>query len=237
MGLLTYSLLAILVGMRHGMDGDHVAALADMVGSEKKKRKQLSMGLMYAFGHSSIVLLIGLVSIFIGLELSEGAREAMECLVSVTLIALGSYMLLSVFKQKDEYEYKSRVQIAFDFFGKLSKKSGFGESGQRLSPIQFGVASAFIIGVIHGIGVESPTQIALLSNVIGENSLTGATFQLILFVIGLLVSTILISVVLTWGFMKARIRKALFLALGSLTGVYSLWLGATMLIEILKGGF
>lgn len=236
MGIVTYSLLAILIGMRHGMDGDHVAALADMVGSEKKKRKQLSLGLMYAFGHSSIVLLIGLISIFIGLELSEGTRQALEGLVSVTLIVLGSYMLFSVFNQKEEYEYKSRVQIVFDFFGKINKKTSLKEKDQRLSTIQFGIVSAFIIGVIHGIGVESPTQIALLTNVLGDNSFTGATFQLILFVIGLLMSTILISVVLTWGFMKARLRKILFLGLGSLTGVYSLWLGITMMVEIWKGG-
>lgn len=34
--LFTFALLAILLGMKHGVDGDHVAAIADMVGSEEK---------------------------------------------------------------------------------------------------------------------------------------------------------------------------------------------------------
>jgi high-affinity nickel permease len=236
MEIITYSLLAILIGMRHGMDGDHVAAIADMLGSEKQKRKQLSLGMMYAFGHSSIVLIIGLLSIFIGLKFSDQARLAMEGLVSITLIILGGYIIYSLFRQKEQYEHKSRVQIVFDILAKFSVKARGNVHEKRLSPLQLGIISAFIIGVIHGIGVESPTQMTLFANVIAENSLAAALVQLILFVVGLLISTILIALLLTWGFMKARMRKMVFLVLGVVTGIYSLGLGTAMLIELLKGG-
>ncbi len=232
--LFTFALLAILLGMRHGIDGDHVAAIADMVGSEQKKRKQISLGIMYALGHGSIVFLIGLLSIYIGLDMSDSTREVLEGLVSVTLIALGGFMIFSLFLQKGEYEYKSRLQIVFKLFEKLGQKTKLKSKG--IPSLKLGIVSAFVIGVIHGIGVETPTQIAVLTNVIGENNMATATVQLILFVTGLLLSTMLIAIFLTWGFMKARLRKTLFLILGFVTGIYSLGLGISMLIELVKGG-
>lgn len=38
MELMTFAVLAIFIGMRHGLDGDHVAAIADMVGSERRRK-------------------------------------------------------------------------------------------------------------------------------------------------------------------------------------------------------
>ncbi|WP_028403312.1 hypothetical protein [Ectobacillus panaciterrae] len=49
MELITFVLLAILIGMRHGMASDHVAAIADIAGSEERKRNPVSFGVMYAF--------------------------------------------------------------------------------------------------------------------------------------------------------------------------------------------
>jgi high-affinity nickel-transport protein len=236
MEFLTFALLAILIGMRHGLDGDHVAAIADMVGSEEKKRKQVSLGIMYAFGHGFIVLMIGLLSIYIGLELSQSTRQVLEVLVSITLIILGGFIIYSLFRQRKEYKYISRLQIIHEFFIKLADKTKFVIKGKKLSSIQFGIISAFVIGIIHGIGVESPTQIAIITNATGLDDFSSATLQLVLFVVGLLISTVIITFCLSWGFLKARLRRTLFMVLGSITGLYSLALGSIMLVEFFKGG-
>jgi high-affinity nickel-transport protein len=232
--LLSFSLLAVLIGMRHGMDGDHIAALADMIGREKQKFKQYSLGVMYSVGHGLIVLIIGLLAIYLGVRLPEGAYGILEMLVSLTLILLGGIILHSVITHKREYEYKSRISIVYDFIEKLTRR----EEGKRLisKPIALGVIGAFIIGLIHGIGVESPTQIAIISNAVGLDNTSAATLHLFLFVIGLLISTIAFTFLLSWGFLKASVKKILYIVLGSLTGTYSVGLGLYMLIELIKGG-
>ncbi|MGM0873762.1 MAG: High-affinity nickel-transporter [Bacillota bacterium] len=234
MELFTFSLLAILIGMRHGMDGDHIAALADMIGREKQKLKQYSLGVMYSVGHGLIVLIIGLLTIYVGVRLPEGAYGILELLVSFTLILLGGIILHSVIKHQHEYEYKSRISIVFGFLEKLTSR----EEGKRLTskPFTLGILGAFIIGLIHGIGVESPTQIAIISNAVGLDNITAATLHLILFVFGLLISTIAFTFLLSWGFLKARVKKILYIVLGLLTGMYSVGLGLYMLIELIKGG-
>jgi high-affinity nickel permease len=236
MEFITFALLAVLIGMRHGMDGDHVAAIADMVGSEQQKRKQVSLGIMYALGHGTIVLIVGLISSFIGVELPQTTRQLLEVLVSLTLIILGGFILYSLLQQKREYEYKSRLKIVYESMVKLMTKMKVEFKGNRLSSMQLGIVSAFLIGIIHGIGVESPTQVVLLTNAVDLNNLAAATMQLILFVLGLLISTVCITFCLTWGFLKAKLKRQLYFLLGSITGIYSLGLGVSMLLQFWKGG-
>ncbi|MEH7503181.1 High-affinity nickel-transporter [Neobacillus drentensis] len=236
MELITFALLAVMIGMRHGIDGDHVAAIADMVGSEQQKRKQVSLGIMYALGHGVIVLIVGLISIFIGLELPSTTRQVMEILVSLTLIILGGFILYSLLQQRKDYEYKSRLKIVYEWIAKLMAKWKLGINEKAVSSIKLGVISAFVIGIIHGIGVESPTQIALLTNAVGLNNVTAATMQLLLFVLGLLISTICVTFFLSWGFLKAKLKKQVYIVLGLITGMYSLGLGVSMLLELWKGG-
>ncbi|MCM3601308.1 High-affinity nickel-transporter [Robertmurraya korlensis] len=236
MEFIMFALLAVFIGMRHGIDGDHVAAIADMVGSEQRKKKQLTLGVMYAIGHGMIVMVIGVLFIYIGLQLPEATKQVLEMLVSFTLILLGVFIIWSIFQQKKDYEYKSRLRIVVEFFHNLTSKVTSSTKSNPLSPTKLGAIGAFIIGILHGIGVESPTQIAIISNAMGLDNITVALIQLTLFVIGLLVATIGMTFCLSWGFMKARVKDRLFLLLGTVTGTYSLGLGIFMMVELVKGG-
>lgn len=233
MEILTFALLAILIGIRHGMDGDHLAAIADMVGTETKKKRQITLGVMYAFGHGLIVLFIGLITIFLGSRIPLGTQNILEVLVSLTLIILGAIILSSIFQRKKDYEYKSRIAIFSEFILKLINKSS---NEKKLSPVTLAIIGAFVVGIIHGVGVESPTQIAIISNAVGLDNVTIATIHLTLFVVGLLVSTILVTFLFSFGFIKAKLKRNLYLFLGTITGAYSIGLGLYMIFEITKGG-
>lgn len=234
MEFMTYAMLAIFLGMRHGMDSDHVAAIADMVGSESHRKKQVSLGIMYAFGHGLIVFLMGLTAIFIGFHLPAQAVRVVEAVVGCTLVVLGGMMLFSLFYKN---EVKSRIKVLHELIDailrRLQRNNG---SNRSVSLLRFGWISAFIIGIIHGIGVESPTQLAILTHAAGKADMSAATLQLSLFVIGLLIATIGMTFCLSWGFMKARMRETLFFILGTATSFYSLWLGVSIIIETWKGG-
>ncbi len=108
----SYVMLAIFLGMRHGMDSDHVAAIADMVGSESQRRQQLALGIMYAIGHGAIVFVMGVATLMVGARLPESSAAAIELLVGVTLVLLGGMMLFSLFRRG---EVKSRFQLLYEF--------------------------------------------------------------------------------------------------------------------------
>jgi high-affinity nickel permease len=224
--ILSFTAFALLIGFRHGMDSDHVAAIADMVGAEKQRVRQIKMGVMYALGHGAIVLVIGLLAVFLGSRLPESFLSAMEVLVGVSLLVLGLFIFYSIFKQRESYEYQSRLEIVYTLIARMLKKDQ-----SKLNLQKIGIVGAFMIGVLHGIGAETPTQVMLISSSVGMNSLLFASLQIILFTLGLLVATVLVTYVASWGFMKAGLKRKAYVLLGTLTGGYSVVLG----ISIIQG--
>ncbi|MCI3923208.1 High-affinity nickel-transporter [Paenibacillus sp. TRM 82003] len=222
---ISFALLVMLIGFRHGMDLDHVAAITDMVAAERKKRRQLLYGALYAFGHGAIVVVIGLIAILIGRRLSDGMLSAMEALVGISLLLLGLFLLYSLFADRGQRRVLSRWQLLSELVGKLFRREPAASSAKA------GIVGSFAIGVVHGIGAETPTQVALFSSTIGLNDAWLALSQLLLFTVGMLAATLLVTWLASWGFTKAQgLRfRWVYNALGGLTVGYSIWLGATIL--------
>lgn len=217
-----------LMGFRHGLDSDHVAAIADMVGAETQKRRQLVMGILYALGHGLIVLVMGLIAVLVGVHLPDKVLQAMEMLVGTSLLILGSVILYSVFRQRNDYVYVGRWELIY-----RSVRSLFGRKGkEKMSVAKLGVIGAFFIGIVHGIGAETPTQVALISSAAGLNDTMASVLQIMLFSLGLLVATTGITLIASWGFMKAKIFRKLYTVLGCLTGGSSVVLGIMIIAGV-----
>lgn len=218
--MLSFTFFAVLIGFRHGMDSDHVAAIADMVGAEQQRSRQIRMGVMYALGHGAIVLVIGMLAILVGTRLPESFLNAMEFMVGLSLLVLGLIILWSIFRQKEGYVYKSRWELVYQAIARM-----FRFERSKLHMQKVGILSAFCIGILHGIGAETPTQVMLISNSMGLNNLFFASMQIMLFTLGVLGATVLVTYAASWGFMKAALKRRVQLMLGTLTGGYSLILG------------
>lgn len=223
--LVSFTLVVMMLGFRHGMDMDHIAAITDMVGAEKERKKQLQFGTLYAIGHGSIVVVIGFAAISIGKRLSDGMMHAMELAVGLTLVLLGGFIMYSLIKQRNDYQFKSRLQLITELLGKLR-----GKTHARSSSInKLGLLGSLGIGVIHGVGAETPTQVLLLSSSMQLHNDWIAFLQLLLFAAGTLAASLLVTGLAVWGYTKAKAYRGFYILLGSATGIYSIMLGCTML--------
>ncbi|WP_199615776.1 HoxN/HupN/NixA family nickel/cobalt transporter [Paenibacillus alkalitolerans] len=222
--MISFTLIVSMLGFRHGMDMDHIAAITDMVGAETERKKQLLFGALYAAGHGGIVVVIGFAAISIGKRLSDGMMHAMEMAVGLTLVLLGGFIIFSLIKQRSEYRFKSRIQLIGELFEKLR-----GKTRERSSAMKLGVLGSLGIGVIHGVGAETPTQVMLLSSTAQLRSEWLALLQLLLFAFGTLAATLLVTFLAVWGYTRARAYRNFYILLGSATGLYSIILGCTML--------
>src|SRR6266481_2911115 len=103
MGIATNSLelaliSAALLGCRHGFDYDHIAAISDITSVQTTRRKAMQLGLLYALGHAGTVAILGSLVIVFQLSLPRGIDRIAERLVGVTLVALGIFVLSSLFR-------------------------------------------------------------------------------------------------------------------------------------------
>src|SRR5512143_676347 len=54
---------AFLLGLRHGADYDHIAAITDLGSSERRPAGAMRLGLLYALGHAVTVFVLGMAVI------------------------------------------------------------------------------------------------------------------------------------------------------------------------------
>ncbi|XEC97570.1 High-affinity nickel-transporter [Paenibacillus tarimensis] len=219
--MLSFTAVVMLIGFRHGMDMDHIAAITDMVGAERERKKQLLFGTLYALGHGSIIVLVGLAAIVIGRRLSDGFIHVMELGVGLSLLILGLFILYSLVKENSEYRFKSRFQLVAELLAKLSGRKNVSPAAMA----KFGILGSLGIGVLHGIGAETPTQIMLFSSAVRLDDQWTAFLQLLLFAVGMLAATLIVTCLASWGFTKAKSFKGVYTLLGSATGLYSIVLG------------
>lgn len=102
---------ALLLGLRHGVDWDHIAAITDLSATQESPRRGLFLGLLYAAGHGVVVLVIGTVTILAGKSLPDGIDRFFGRLVGVTLILLAVYLLWSLWAHREDFRMRSRWMI------------------------------------------------------------------------------------------------------------------------------
>ncbi len=107
-GLLASSLL---LGLRHGIDWDHIAAITDLSATQESPRRGLLLGLLYAAGHAVVVLVIGTITILAGKSLPDGIDRFFGRVVGVTLILLAIYLLWSLWAHREDFRMRSRWMI------------------------------------------------------------------------------------------------------------------------------
>jgi cytochrome c biogenesis protein CcdA len=223
------------LGLRHGIDWDHIAAISDITSSQSNHRRSLFMGTLYALGHAAVVIVLGLLAIWFGTLLPEWVDGYMESVVGVTLLLLGIWLIWSMSRNKGRLVMRSRWMIVFDLaksaYSKINtKKSTDNKITTDTAKREYGSGASVSIGVIHGIGAETGSQALLLAAAAGATSALTGSFLLIAFVVGLVVSNTLIAIATTAGLLGTDRHHKFHTALGIVIAVFSLVLGSMFIL-------
>ncbi len=265
-------LAALLLGLRHGIDWDHIAAITDIAATQDSPRHGFRLGTMYVLGHAAVVLALGTVIILVGLALPEWVDALMGKVVGVTLIALGIYVVVSLIRDRGRFRPRSRwtilIGLARSLWARLTPKTGVSaqhdhqhiavsdvhhpsddESGAEVEapgpmrvpihshphshygdPAEMGTGTAVGVGMLHGIGAETPTQVVLFLAAAGAGGVSAGLVVLAVFLLGLVVSNSIITAITTFGFQRVTDRARLNIAMGAVIAVLSLIVGTVLLL-------
>jgi high-affinity nickel permease len=198
----------------------------------ERQRPALLLGTMYALGHGAVVLVLGLVAILARGFLPDWIDPIMERVVGVTLLFLAAYLFYSLyrfFRGEGDFQLRSRWMLVFagvrNLWGALREKL-FGHKHEHVHETQrYGVRTALGIGVIHGIGAETGTQALVIATAVGAQSQAAGILALVAFLVGLLISNSVVTVVSTAGFVSSTQRKWMYVGAGVLAAVFSLIVG------------
>jgi high-affinity nickel-transport protein len=215
-----------LYGFRHGFDWDHIAAITSLAEGGKDRKNSFLQSLVYILGHATVVILIGALVILLGVQLPEWLDPIMESIVGATLILLGVWLGLQILIKR-EFHFHSRWTLLAHLINRLLRKehTHIHSKTPRISS-RF---SAFIIGCIHGIGAETPTQVLLFITVSGIGGRIIGFSLLFVFVLGLIIANITISLLPVFGLAKLQKNKRVYLFIGSVVALMSILVGAIFL--------
>lgn len=224
---------AFLLGLRHGIDWDHIAAIADLTSAPMRTRAAMALGGFYAGGHSLVLLVIGGTAVLLGAALPDTVDRVTEPIVGVTLLVLGLVLLLSVALSRGRFRLRSRWMLliagALGAYDWARERTTGTPRPERRRMEQYGRRAAFGMGMLHGVGAETPTQILLFAAAADAGGRAAGFTVLLCFVGGLLCSNSGLSGMAAFGYMKARNLLPLSLVLGTLTGVFSTVVGVLFL--------
>jgi cytochrome c biogenesis protein CcdA len=82
-------LLGLLLGMRHALEADHVAAVASLVLTSKSPRNSLVHGAVWGVGHTVTLMVVGTFVILTQSAISTTTAAVLEGCVGVMLVVLG----------------------------------------------------------------------------------------------------------------------------------------------------
>jgi high-affinity nickel-transport protein len=95
--------------------------------------------------------------------------------------------------------------------------------------LEYGRSTAFAVGMIHGVGAETPTQVLLFLAAAGAGGKAEGLLLLACFLVGLLASNSLIAAAGTFGFLGASRNWPLYVGVSLVTAAFSLVIGAVFL--------
>jgi high-affinity nickel permease len=104
MNTLIPLLLAGVAGFTHAFEIDHLLAVSSMVTRRKSAALALKDGLFWGLGHTSTILLIGVVIILAQVAVSEKTFHVFEAGVGCMLVLLGVQRIRDMYRKKRQHQ-------------------------------------------------------------------------------------------------------------------------------------
>lgn len=191
---------ALLLGLRHATDPDHLAALSTLALSEGMGgRRAAGLGLAWGAGHATTLLLLGVPAVLFGHDLPEVAQRGAEAAVGLLIVLLAVRLLVRWKRGRfhahpHEHDGVRHTHPHFHELGPGEAGEGEGHpAGHRhrhAEAVGRTPLAAYGIGLVHGVGGSAAAGVLLAAS---APTSTGAFAALLAFAGGTAVSMAALS--------------------------------------------
>jgi ABC-type nickel/cobalt efflux system permease component RcnA len=160
--LLVVVAVAVVLGLRHATDPDHLAAVTTLVasGRERTVRRASKLGLSWGLGHATSLLAFGLPIVLFKAFLPEPVQRAAETAVGLVIVALAVWLLVRW--RRGLFHLHVHAHERLHAHGHVHDGGGRHPHRGRpaRSPLQ-----AYGIGLVHGMGGSAGIGVLLLASI------------------------------------------------------------------------
>ena len=195
---LLVAVVAVLLGLRHATDPDHLTAVSTLVaGDRADTRRAARLGLAWGLGHGTTLFVFGLPIVLYRSYLPEAVQTAAEALIGLVIVAFAARLLLR---------------------WRASRRGESPHVHSARSPLQ-----AYAIGLVHGVGGSAGVGVLLLASIPDH---VEATAALALFAACTALSMAVASSSFGWVLSRGAVQRSFVSvapALGALSFAFGVW--------------
>jgi ABC-type nickel/cobalt efflux system permease component RcnA len=220
--------LGFLLGLRHALDVDHVAAMSTLVSQERVIWRSCLRGTFWGIGHTAALLAAGVAVVIFKLQISPAFERGVEGAVALALILLGGQVLVrtlgAVRLHRHEHTHGGTVHSHVHVH--------VGNPGEhRHVHLRRAVPQPLLMGVLHGLAGSGALVLLVLATL---PSPLAAILYVVVFGIGSTAGMLLLSGLIGVPFSLAMGGSRLVAAaLQTIVGAGTILVGALMLRTLL----
>jgi high-affinity nickel permease len=184
--LVTALGLGLLLGLRHALDADHVAAVSTLVSRERGLVRSCLLGAFWGAGHTLALLGAGIAVIAFKLTITPGVEEALERTVGLVLVLLGGHVLLRALGGLRVHGHEHTHDGVAHRHAHLHVGSS---DAAHVHLIQLG-GRPFVVGLLHGLAGSAALTLLVLGTI---PSPIGALAYIVVFGVGSTAGMLLLS--------------------------------------------
>jgi len=153
--------LGFLIGLRHALDPDHLAAISTLLVERPQRWRAAALGAWWGIGHSAALLAAGALLLACRARLPQRWTEVFELGVSLMLIGLGARSLRRSLRPRGEAVPHAHGGVVHVHEAEIEASAGAGHFHVRSWTV---ARRPFLVGIVHGLaGTGGITALALAS--------------------------------------------------------------------------
>ncbi|EAU54930.1 urease accessory protein [Mariprofundus ferrooxydans] len=226
-------LMGFLLGMRHAMESDHVAAVASLVTKSPSMRESIRLGSVWGMGHTLTLFAFGSAVMLLDQMIPEHMALMLEFTVGIMLVALGIDVMRRFIQERMHIHVHRHADGSrhIHFHSHADKALHADNSHEHLHAGRFPMR-ALLVGIMHGMAGSAALIVLTLQSV---HSFATGMIYIALFGAGSIAGMAALSAVIMLPLQQSANRfSALhhYLQLG--IGSATLCLGISIMYDIAK---
>ncbi|MCP4934265.1 MAG: urease accessory protein [bacterium] len=231
----TVLLLGFLLGMRHSLEADHIAAVASLITRNQSMKNAVRQGAVWGVGHILMLFVFGAAALLFHSTISQTLAMWLELLVGAMLVMLGLDVIYRLIRDRVHYHIHDHDREIHHFHAHSHKN----EKKQKPHPRHHAhehhgafPKRALFVGMMHGMAGSAVLIVMTLQSI---KSIWTGLFYIALFGIGSIIGMAALTVIIAIPLQKSSFLTRFHNVMQALIGTTTIVLGLMIMHTFYAG--
>ncbi len=222
---LTLLGVGFLLGLRHALDTDHLAAVSTVLAERPSLLASGAVGLWWGIGHTLTLLVVGSVVLAWGLHIPAQFEMIAESGVALLLIVLGGTLAGKLYRERWHVHSHQHDGEQHVHFHSHQRQEGHGHRHWMADSIR-----PLCIGMAHGLAGSAALMLMILAT---TTDMTSGLLSILIFGIGSIIGMMMIGLTISIPVIYSRsLNQRLFRGVQGVASLASISVGLWMLVSL-----